>query len=180
VTVANLPVPVPRTATVAEVETGAYANSFRDALNFLLNVPAAFVTQNATQSLANSTWTALSFDQSVFDSYGSHSNSTNNSRFTAQVAGWHIVFGCASYAGNANGNRGCAVAKNGARVQGGSGFVPTITVGNSPTTPSPPVIVFLAAGDYVEIQGYQTSGGALATNAAADLDSSMTAMWVHT
>lgn len=177
---ALLQVPTMRTWTVGEYETGAFFNSnVRDTGNFLLNVPGAFLTQNATQSIANSTWTAISFDQSVFDSYGGHSNVTNNTRYTAVVSGWYIVFGCVSYAGNATGNRGTAVAKNGTRVQGACGFVPTITVGNSPTTPSPPCIVFLNVGDYVEIDGYQTSGGALATNSNSDLDSSMTIVWVH-
>jgi hypothetical protein len=178
--VSNLPVPVPRTFSAGETEVGAFLNAgVRDTGNYLLNVPGAYLTQSATQSLANSTWTAISFDQSVFDSYGGHSNVTNNTRYTAIVAGWYMVFGCVSYAGNASGNRGTAVAKNGTRVQGACGFVPTIAVGNSPTTPSPPCIVFLNVGDYVEIDGYQTSGGALATNSNSDLDSSMTIVWVH-
>lgn len=178
---ANLPVPSPRTATPGETETGAYVNaSARDTDIFLLNVPGAYLTQGTVQSVANSTWTATNFDQSVFDSYGGHSNVTNNTRYTAQVPGWYMVFGCVSFAGNATGNRGCAVAKNGTRVQGACGFVPTIPVGNSPTTPSPPCIVFMNVGDYVEIQNYQTSGGALNTNSNADLDSSMTVMWLHT
>lgn len=177
---ALLPVPIMRTWTVGEFETAAYYNSnVRDTGNYLLNVPGAFLTQSATQSVPNSTWTALAFDQSVFDSYGGHSNATNNTRYTAIVAGWYIVFGCVSFAGNATGNRGCSVAKNGTRIQGAAGFGPTITVGNSPTNPSPPCIVFMNVGDYVEIDGYQVSGGALATNSSADLDSSMTVVWVH-
>lgn len=174
----NLPVPSPRTFTVSEVETGSYLNSLRDALNFLVNVPAAFLTQSAVQSLTSSAWTALTFDQSVFDSYGGHSNVTNNSRYTAQVAGWYIVFGCACVSANATGQRGGAVAKNGTRVQGASALIQT-TSALSPAPASPPCIVFLNAGDYVEIQGYQNSGGAINTNSSADLDSSMTAVWIH-
>jgi hypothetical protein len=177
--VANLPVPVPRTATVSEVETGAYANSIRDALNFLVNVPAAFVTQaNAQAALTTNTWTAISFDASVFDSYGGHSNSTNNSRYVAQVPGWYIAFGCVSYnATVTTGNRGASVAKNGTRVQGAAGFANAFA-GNPPTIPSPPCIVFLNTGDYIEVQGY-SSAASVATQVAADLDSSMTVVWVH-
>lgn len=177
---ANLPVPAPRTATVSEVETGAYANSWRDALNFLLNVPAAFVTQATPQSaLTINTWTAISFDASVFDSYGGHSNSTNNSRYVAQVAGWYMCFGCVSYNNSVTtGNRGATIAKNGTNVQGAAGFGPAIT-GNPPTMPSPPCIVFLNAGDYVEVRGY-SSAASTVTSVSADLTSSMTAVWVHT
>lgn len=176
---ANLPVPVPRTWTVGEVGTGAYENSLRDALNFLLNVPACFVTQTATQSLSSGTWAALGFDVTVFDSYGAHSNSTNNSRMTAQVAGWYMVFGCACTASNATGQRGAAASKNGTRIQGGTGFMQTTST-LTPTIPSPPSIVFLNVGDYVEIQAYQNSGGGVATAVSSDLDSSMTTVWLHT
>lgn len=175
---ANLPVPSPRTFTVGETETATYLNSLRDALNFLVNVPAAYVTQTATQTLTSSTWTALSYDVTVFDSYGGHSNSTNNTRYTAQVAGWYMVFGCSSFVANATGQRGAAVSKNGTRVQGASGFIQT-TSALPPSPPSPPTIVFLSVGDYVEIQGYQNSGGNLSTNSSSDLDSSMTVVWLH-
>ena len=174
----NLPVPVPRNWTVGEVGTGAFENSLRDALNFLLQVPAAFVTQTATQSVAASAWTALNFDVTVFDSYGGHSNSVSNSRYTAQVAGWYIVFGCACFASNATGQRGGAVSKNGTRVQGAAGFAQT-TSALSPATASPPCIVFLNAGDYVEIQGWQNGASPLATASSSDRDSSMTVVWVH-
>lgn len=174
----NLPVPSPRTYVVAETETGAYFNSLRDALNFLVNVPAAYLTQTAVQSVPNATWTALAFDGSVIDSYGGHSNSTNNTRYTEQVAGWYMVFGCASFATNGTGNRGCSVAKNGTRVMGAAGFFGPVS-GNPATVPSPPTIVFLNVGDYLEVQGYQVSGGALNTNSNTDLDSSMTVVWLH-
>lgn len=175
---ANLPVPSPRTFTVSETETASYLNSLRDALNFLVNVPAAYVTQTATQTLTSSSWGVLSFDVTVFDSYGGHSNSVNNSRYTAQVAGWYIVFGCACTAANSTGQRGAAAAKNGTRIQGAAGFIQA-TSALSPAPPSPPTIVFLNVGDYVEINAYQNSGGNLATAASADLDSSMTVVWIH-
>lgn len=174
----NPPVPIPRTFSVSEVEVGAYLNSLRDALTFLVNVPACYVTQSATQSLTSSAWTALTFDQSVFDSYGGHSNVTNNSRYTAQVAGWYMVFGCASTVANTTGQRGAAVAKNGTRVQGAAGFMQT-TSALPPTVPSPPTIVFLAVGDYVEINAYQNGANPLSTNSSSDLDSSMTVVWLH-
>lgn len=175
---ANLPVPSPRTFTVGETETASYLNSLRDALTFLVNVPAAYVTQSATQNLTSSTWTALSYDQSVFDSYGGHSNSVSNSRYTAQVAGWYMVFGCACFASNTTGQRGAAVAKNGTRIQGAAGFIQTTSALN-PAPPSPPTIVFLNVGDYVEIQAYQNGANPLATASGSDLDSSMTVVWLH-
>jgi hypothetical protein len=174
----NAPVPAPRTFGPGETETGGFLNSQRDGLNFLLNVPAAYLTQSTLQSVPNATWTAVNFDASTFDSYGGHSNSTNNTRYTAQVAGWYMVFGCGSIATNATGQRGTAAAKNGTRIQGAAGFYGAVA-GNASVSPSPPTIVFLAAGDYIEIQVYQSSGGALNTAVGVDLDSSVTIVWLH-
>jgi hypothetical protein len=179
---ANLAVPVMRTFTVGEYETAAYFNSnIRDAANFLLNVPACNAIQATLQSVPNTTWTSLSLDSTVFDPYGGHSVSTNNSRYTAQVAGWYLVFAAACYATNSTGWRGIRVAKNGTAVAGSATEIQANTVAAALTTiGTPSVIVFLNAGDYVEGQGYQTSGGALNTAVNADANCGLTTVWLHT
>jgi hypothetical protein len=176
--VANLPVPVPRTWTVSEVGTGAYENSLRDALNFLLNVPILNAVQAAVQSVANNAWTSLALDSTVVDSYGMHSNSVNNSRGTAQVAGWYLAFAASSWVSAAGTSRGARVAKNGSPIAGGATVIPPTAAGTYAVA-SPPVIVFLNVGDYLESQGFQQSGGALNTIVGADVTCSLTAVWVH-
>jgi hypothetical protein len=178
--VANLPVPVPRTWSVGEVGTGAYENSLRDGLNFLLNPPLAYLTQTATQSVGVSSWTAINLDVTVADTYGGHSNVTNNSRYTAQVAGWYAVCGIAAWVSvAASTSRASRLAKNGASIAGSAAFVPNPSNGSSVGVATPTVPVFLNAGDYVEVNGWQTSAGALSTLAAGDLDSSLTVWWIH-
>ncbi|HZP55027.1 hypothetical protein [Actinocrinis sp.] len=172
----NLPVPVPRTFTVGEVETGAYLNSLRDALNFLINVPIVTAGQASVQSIPNTTWTSLTLDTTVVDSYGGHSNTTNNSRYTAQVAGWYLCCGTCGFAANATGFRQIRLAKNGAQVTFSVATLPVVAATVATVIVTPTLQVFLAVGDYLEVQGFQSSGGALNTTGA---DPSLTATWVH-
>lgn len=63
----GLPLPIPRTFTVAEVETAAYLNSVRDGLNFLLNPP--HFKGSITTATALTTGTNIAFPV-VEDTYG--------------------------------------------------------------------------------------------------------------
>lgn len=159
----NLPVPTPRTFTVAETETGSFLNSVRDALNFVLNPPMASLYQNVSQNVATTTWTAVTFDSSLLDTYGGHSNSTNNSRYTAQVAGWYSVGGGVGYVANATGGRGADVYKNGSPITAGASVVGTSGAGASHVSALSGVMVFLNAGDYIEIFAWQNGANPLAT-----------------
>lgn len=158
----NLPVPNPRTAVASEFETAAFMNMFRDAINFLTNRPITEVYQTASQSLANGAFTAITMDSTVFDPNGQHSNTTNNSRVTCQVAGWYSVSGGVSYLTNTTGSRGALIYKNGtALTQATGGIVAASNAIHVAMTGE--VLIQLAVGDYVELYGWQNSGGALST-----------------
>lgn len=175
---ANLPVPSPRTFGVSEVETAANLNSLRDAITFALNPPIVRVSQTSVQTLTTNVWTAISQDTTIVDSYGMHSNVTNNTRCTAVVAGWYWVSGAVAFAASATGTRGARLAVNGGVIQGSAQFGPPSASGSfaSVTTSMP---LFLNVGDYVELQGVQNSGGNLNTLSATDLDSTLALVWVH-
>lgn len=79
---ANLPAPSPRTFAPGEVETGAFFNSVRDALNFLLNVP--HFKGSITTATALTTATNIAFP-SVEDNYSAW-NATNHN-WVVPVAG---------------------------------------------------------------------------------------------
>ena len=175
---ANLPVPVPRTFSVSETETGSYMNTIRDALNFLLNPPMFVGYQTSTQSVSNGTWTSMAIDTTVIDSYGGHSNVTNNSRYTAQAAGWYLPVGVAAFTTNATGGRGTRFAKNGTAIQGSASFDMAVST-NATAAPGNSLAMFLNVGDYLEVQGYQTSGGSLSTVSTSDIDSSFAVYWIH-
>lgn len=170
----NAPVPSPRTFNVAEYETAAYLNSVRDALNFLLNPPAATLVQVTTATtLGTGAWTAIGMDSSTFDNYGGHSNTVNNSRYTIQAAGKYLVSGAVAYTGNGTNSRGAKVEKNGAVVQG------PYTLGAAGTTRAMSAslstfIVPCVVGDYLELYGFQDSGGNLSTTITTDQSSFFT------
>jgi hypothetical protein len=175
---ANLPVPIPRTASVSEIETGAYGNSVRDALNFLLNPPLLRVNQATIQTLTTAVWTSISQDGSTFDPYGMHSNTTNNTRATAIVSGWYLPSGGVAFAAGATGTRGARFAVNGTAVPGTAQFGPP-TASGSLAIAAISLPVFLSAGDYLEIQGVQNSGANLSTLVATDLDSTLALVRIH-
>lgn len=175
---ANLPVPSPRTFGVSEIETAGNLNSLRDAVTFALNPPILSVTQTTVQTLTTGVWTAISMDATVVDSYGMHSNVTNNTRATAIVVGWYLVSGAVAFAASATGTRGARFAVNGSVVQATAQFGPPTAAG-SLAIAAVSKLIFLNVGDYVEIQGVQNSGGNLNTLMATDLDSSLTLDWRH-
>lgn len=142
-------------------------------LNFLYYPPTAVVYQTATQSIANGSLVPITMDTSSVDNYAGHSNVTNPSRYTAQVAGRYWVRGVVGWAANSNGNRITQIAVNGTGVPQGQQQVLTANNNNNDMTEAGQS-VFLNVGDYVEVWGYQASGGALSTQT---LLSSMQLWW---
>lgn len=171
---ANLPVPSPRTFQVNEVETGANLNSIRDALNFLLNPPHAVLTQTAVQSINSGGLVAVQFDGTTVDSYGGHSNTTNNTRYTAQVAGWYWVHGATVWTNNGTSNRGTELHKNASASAFGTQALPAGST-NVFTAVAASGEVQLAVGDYVELWAFQDTGAAINTHAGSYLD----VFWMH-
>lgn len=169
----------PRTFSVNETEVASYLNAVRDALTFLGNPPICNAVQATSQTVATGTnWVSLALDSTAADPYGMHSNTTNNSRATAQAAGYYMVFGAAAFASNGTGWRGARCTKNGAALAGGAAEIGANGAGVTAFS-GPPVITYLNVGDYVESQGLQTSGGNLGTSVNSDADCSLTAVWIH-
>lgn len=135
-------------------------------VNLLLNPPKASLYQITSQSVPNGNFTSLGLDGSAFDTYNGHSTSSNNSRYVAQVPGTYEVTGTVAWPSNATGARGCRIAKNGSPVLGAASFTGT-TSGDVYSIDTPAFQVPMVIGDYVEVQGFQSSGGSLSTNVAA-------------
>lgn len=174
----NLAVPSPRTFSVGEIEVGAYLNSLRDALNYLLNTPLAILNQANAQSFSNAASAAIAYDGTFLDTYGGHSNSTNNSRYTAQVTGWYFVKAGVVWATNATGNRSIQLYKNGVAYPYSWTAVPAAGTFQDPGVETA-ALVQLNAGDYVEAWATQNSGGSLSTAVVTAIASNMQVMWMH-
>lgn len=130
-------------------------------------------TISANVSLANGTNTKISFDTNTFVTDAIHSTSTNPTRFTvpAGKAGYWLVAIQVEWQPNATGNRQIAVYKNGTGFQWND---------NAPSPVGPyyttyfTSIMSLAAGDYIEANVYQSSGGALLMGGNSGINSGTT------
>jgi hypothetical protein len=121
--------------------------------------PQARVYNSGPPTISHNTTTALTFNSERFDHGDLHSTSSNTSRLTAPVAGLYSVGANFRFAANATGQRYGALRVNGSTViaedmvlPGSAAVLPRLVLST---------IWRLAAGDYVEVLAFQTSGGAL-------------------
>lgn len=119
------------------------------------------LTKSANQSLSNNTSTAITFDGEKFDTSGFHDNTTNNSRITipSGKAGYYLITGSLKFTSSTTGVRRADLNKNGTLIQFYFNQYPN--TGSDWTGSSFASIENLAVGDYIELFGQQSSGGAL-------------------
>ncbi|MEV1245079.1 hypothetical protein [Nonomuraea sp. NPDC049750] len=183
-------IPNPRTWGAAEAVTAAKLNTdVRDGYNFLLATPRTVMRKSANQSIPNGTLTAVTWDLEDVDTDSGHSTVTNNSRYTAQTAGWYHISATIGWAnGSINGAREVFLWKNGdgSTRQSRADKCPTNgeIFGRSWVNISGHIN--LAVNDWVEIQVWHNSGAAMdvAGNIASFSDGNFPSLWdirwVHT
>lgn len=143
--------------------------------------PVARMRQETLQSIPNTTWTSVTLDAEDFDTHSAHSTSSNTSRFTCP-ASWGGYFWCDGniwLAANTTGVRLTRWAKNGALVDN-SGLELSVTpAGALWGGPLTGILIPLSPGDYIEMQVWQNSGGALntAVGAGDETGSLMSVKW---
>lgn len=118
------------------------------------------VYKSTVQSINSATYTAITWDLEYYDTDAIHSTTSNTSRFTVPTgkSGKWLLSGFIQYGSNSTGTRGAGIYKNG-----------TVYAYPSQGPVSPTVdtiqpisfVIDLVAADYVELFGYQNSGGAL-------------------
>lgn len=113
------------------------------------------------QAVANDTSTYITFTTEDFDTDSYHDNTTNTSRITIPTGkgGKYLLFGSFFWDANGTGWRRIEIVKNRTTVLGvlyndWSGI-------GQPNSQGLSIVADLVAGDYVEVQGRQTSGGSL-------------------
>jgi hypothetical protein len=126
----------------------------------------ARVYHNANQSITNTTATALAFNSERWDTNVIHDTVTNNSRLTCKTAGIYQINGNISWATHATGLRILQMKLNGATiiahntvVSVGGAFQTTMVIGTT---------YQLAVNDYLQLEVYQNSGGALNVETGAN------------
>ena len=119
--------------------------------------------KSGSQTISNTTFTAITFDTESYDTDTFHSTSSNTSRITipSGKAGKYLLHGTIGYGAGSNGStlRSAAIYKNGAAAKYN---VVTLGVGNDDAGRlSFACTLDLAVADYVELYFYQASGGNL-------------------
>ncbi|RKN38445.1 hypothetical protein [Micromonospora endolithica] len=125
--------------------------------------PAAVLRSSAGQAIPNNAFTVVSLNTEDLDSHSGHSTATNNSRYTAPIAGWYRLSGGATFAGNATGRRGTRWLKNGGSIVDGGDALGSNAGAGACAVAAAHSLVFLAAGDYIEMAVFQDSGNVLGT-----------------
>jgi hypothetical protein len=122
-----------------------------------------FLYKSSNQSLSNDTTTVLTFTAEEIDTDGFHDNSTNTGRITIPTGkgGKYLFIGYASFAANATGSRAINFTKNGSSTIAAPTRISANSESGSDTRVNGQIIANLNAGDYVEMTGYQKSGGSL-------------------
>jgi hypothetical protein len=161
-----LPFPTLGQAAPGNIVTSAmWNNNVYNGLTFLGQPPHAILQQNATQSFANATQAALTFDGTIVDTYGGHSNVTNNTRYTAQEPGYYEGIGWVCWAVNATGPRSLIPFVNGSAIPGQGVQLPASATFYSSHQVS--FHEYFNVGDYVEIRAEQDCGASLSTVASS-------------
>lgn len=135
----------------------------------------AYQSSSVTQTLATGVDEAIEFDAEVLDTINGHSLVTNNTRYTPTVAGKYKCFGQMAVDVNATGNRIAHFRKNGARDLGApySGFRAPVGADSIGVAVAGALISCNGTTDYIELWGYQSSGGNLDTFSDATSNSFM-------
>lgn len=126
---------------------------------------AARIYNSAVQAIVTATNTKITFDTVRRDDGGLADLA--NDRLVAQVAGWYVISAGFGFAANATGNRGGELMVNGT-IEIAQQFYEAPAVGVA--VMSITAVYYLAATDYVELFGFQTSGGNLNTHQVGNKD----------
>lgn len=113
---------------------------------------------NASFSLADATLTQVSFTGESVDELSAWVIGSPT-RLTIPTTGWYMVSAYTSYANNSSGRRLTSVILNGTTEVITTDYRMPVNGGTTNVTIAG--LAYLTAGDYLELQVYQTSGGSL-------------------
>ena len=123
-----------------------------------VTLPRCRATRTANQSVGNASDTPITLPTEDVDSDGFHSTSVNTSRLTIPtgMGGTYMVSGNITWESNATGLRFCFPLLNGGGYNAEG--VAHAAANGTATRQSFSTLMELAAGDYIEVAGRQTSG----------------------
>ena len=149
---------------VGEITTSSGSGNITIGSGVTINVnrPAFSAYLSADQSIANATVTKVNLNVESFDTDDAFDSSTNY-RFTVPTGGdgKYFFVGTITWVNLTNEDEGqVRIHKNGTFVQGSGYFQGQ----NGTVTYQATQVLNLVAGDYIELHGYQVSGGAISAD----------------
>jgi len=136
-------------------DTSTFGGNIDVTGNVVTDAPAFSAYSTTTTSFSNATYTKVRYDIEDYDTDSCFD--TSNYRFTPTVAGYYQINGVMFCSSAASGLSYLTLYKNGSRVQFGSG----ITLVGGPILVLSALVYLNGSTDYVELFGYQNSGGSL-------------------
>ena len=136
-----------------------FGNASPEVMMYRLGNLGARVT-NSVASVPALGWSAVTFDTELWDTDGIHSTSTNTDRLVCQTPGYYLIIGNTEFYQLAGGRRIIAIKYNDLIWLAEHEYA---AVADNNTFPQQIVatIYYMNAGDYVNLQVYQYSAGAI-------------------
>lgn len=147
---------------VGRARRGDEMEEILDRIQFLSDPPRAHLRQTSAQTIGTGAFVAITFDAEDADNFNGHSLITNTARYTCMRAGIYQFSGKIGWAANATGRRASRWSKNGTDVNGSQVAI-IATSASDVGHPAAAIQITMAVGDYIELLGFQESGGNLAT-----------------
>lgn len=140
------------------------------------NKPSARVYNNAAISINTSTVTALTFNSERYDVGGCHDTSSLTSRLKVPTGEGGVFFigGGVQWGAHVTGYRSLLVRLNGSVILA---QIDALSIGAAVMSQTIATMYALAAGDYVELCVWQTSGVSLNVNVAGNYSPEFHFMW---
>ena len=154
---AIVPSTIPISSIVADSTTSTGLKWAAPAGGALVGVKIA---RQATQSISNATWTAISFDQETFDTDSFWASSPNPTRFTVPSGkgGKYAITGAIDFASNQTGIRAGTFRINNVEKF----YLNWMSAATGDRAVLVGATIFdLSVGDYVELFCYQNSGSSV-------------------
>lgn len=158
-----------------ETATSIIASSTITGSNIKATAIGARAYNSAAISVANATLITLTLNSERWDSDTIHSTSTNTSRLTCNTAGKYLITANVAYDINATGYRVTRILLNGVTEIARDMRMPVTA--SDYTACIVTTIQDLTVTDYIEVQAYQTSGGALNVQSVGNYSPELSMVW---
>lgn len=134
--------------------TNIYGGLHNSPVGFPNMLPRARAKLSGNQSISNASWTKIQLNSETFDVGGNFDNSTNY-RFVAPITGYYQTNAVLTWSSIAGQDYYIKIYKNGSGII--TNHIHGITANELSMTLSD--VVYLEAGQYIELYAYQNSGG---------------------